>query len=104
MYLTVPFVLRISASHLPGGSGLAPRAHGCTEALARPGPAGRGPIGPGALAFLLIRRAGPAAHEWGAAGPSSTHPTGPPYLAAASARVSYAEIEAEVVLSLLIGH
>ena len=75
MYLTVPFVLRISASHLPGGSGLAPRAHGCTEALARPGPAGRGPIGPGALAFLLIRRAGPAAHEWGAAGPSSPHPS-----------------------------
>jgi hypothetical protein len=74
MYLTVPFVLRISASHLRGGSGLAPRAHGCTEALARPGPAGRGPIGPGALAFLLIRRAGPAAHEWGAAGPSSPHP------------------------------
>jgi hypothetical protein len=37
-----------------------------------PGPARRGLIGLGAPVPLLFRRAGPAAHERGAAGPSRT--------------------------------
>ena len=57
-----------------------------------PGPTRRGLIGLGAPVPLLIRRAGPAAHERGAAGPSSPCRGRHPRIVGSTSRVNLGQV------------
>jgi hypothetical protein len=67
-----------------------------------PGPVRRGPTGLGAPAPLLFRRAGPAAHERGAAGPSSLCHGGGPRVAGGTSRVDLGQVNFLGVATILI--